>query len=262
MTTKKYKTNFPGLDSTAQKAFEKLKVAFTTAPVLQHFNPTLPSTIVTDASDFALSAIHLQPDSNSLLHPVLYYSHKLTPAEINYKIHDKELLGIVKAFREWCAWLVGFPHTVTAISDHSNLRYFMASQLLNRCQARWSSFLSEFDFQLDYAPGTRNPADAASQRQDYKPQEGDETTVNQRQAFLNLYHTAQIFPSEIQSNTPSSINSLSTYTLDNSELLNEFKTAYRTDTKWQTLLQQGDKTITQQDDLVLHNGHLFVPSSL
>lgn len=95
---KKYKTNFPGLDPPAHQVFEKLKIAFTTAPILQHFNPQAPSMIVTNAPDFALLAIHLQPDSNSLLHSVAYYSQKLAPAEINYDIHDKELLGIVKAF--------------------------------------------------------------------------------------------------------------------------------------------------------------------
>ena len=142
-----------------------------------------------------------------MLHSVAYYSHKLAPAKINYKIHNKELLSIVEAFCEWCAWLIESPHTITTITDHFNLQYFMSSWLLNQHQACWSSFLSEFDFQLDYAPSTKNPADAALWCPDYKPQEGDETIVNQCQALLNLYHTNQIFPSKIQSST-SSINSL------------------------------------------------------
>lgn len=52
------------------EAFKKFKTTFTTAPILHHFDPRLPSTIVMDVSDFALSAIYLQPDTNSLLHPV------------------------------------------------------------------------------------------------------------------------------------------------------------------------------------------------
>ncbi|KAH0578557.1 hypothetical protein H2248_003704, partial [Termitomyces sp. 'cryptogamus'] len=118
-----------------------------------------------------------------------------------------------------------------------------------------------FDFQLDYASGTKNPTNAASQGPDYIPQEGDEAIAQQCQALLNLYHTAQIFPSQTPPNTASlSINSLSTFLLDNSELLNKFKLAYHADTEWHTLLHQGNSSITQQDELIFHNGHLFVPA--
>ena len=74
LTTKKYKETFMGLTDTAKQAFKELKLAFTTAPVLQHFNPTLPSTLITDASDFTFTSILLQPDNKNLLHPVSYYS--------------------------------------------------------------------------------------------------------------------------------------------------------------------------------------------
>ena len=80
------------------RSFEALKSAFTSPPVLWPFNPLLPLTVITDASDFAMAGIHLQPDASGLLHPCSFYSQKWTPAEINYDTHDKELLAIIDCF--------------------------------------------------------------------------------------------------------------------------------------------------------------------
>ena len=131
LTKKKFTQSFPGLTDSAKNAFLKLKLAFTTAPVLCHFNPTLPITLITDASDFAFASILLQPDDENLLHPVTYYSRKFSPSEVNYEIHDKELLAIIDSFRDMRSWLVGSPHPISVISDHKNLEYFMTSRLLN-----------------------------------------------------------------------------------------------------------------------------------
>ena len=194
LTTKKAKEKFNGLTEAAKQAFYRLKLAFTTAPILQHFDPLIPSTLVTNASDYAFASILLQPDSEHLLHPVLYYSRKFTPAEINYKIHDKELLAIVDSFRDMQAWLVGSPHPISVISDHKNLEYFMSSCVLNHRQAHWSMFLSEFNFKLDYAPGKKNPADAPSRRSDFIPQQGDEVVKFQNKLLLTDYNLDRLFP--------------------------------------------------------------------
>jgi hypothetical protein len=69
---------------TAQAAFDTLKMAFTSAPVLIHPDPAKPFIVEMDASDFALGAILSQFGIDGLLHPVVFYSRKLTSAEINY----------------------------------------------------------------------------------------------------------------------------------------------------------------------------------
>ena len=74
LTTKKAKETFNGLTEAAKHAFNQLKLAFTTAPVLQHFDPLLPSTLITDASNYAFASILLQPNTEQLLHPISYYS--------------------------------------------------------------------------------------------------------------------------------------------------------------------------------------------
>ena len=85
---------------TTHLAFETLKKAFTSAPVLLHPDLTKPFTIETDVSDFAIGAIFSQSDNDGILHPVAFYSRKFTPPEINYLVYDKELFAIIFAFEE------------------------------------------------------------------------------------------------------------------------------------------------------------------
>ncbi|MBW0477890.1 hypothetical protein O181_017605 [Austropuccinia psidii MF-1] len=73
--------------------FQILKEAFTTAPFLSHFNISLPTIVETNASDYALGAVLSQVNDLGK-HPIAFDSPKLLPAELNYEIHDKELLGI------------------------------------------------------------------------------------------------------------------------------------------------------------------------
>ena len=115
----------------ARNAFNLLKTAFTSYPVLHHFDPRKPCILSTDASDFALSAVLSQPDEDGDNHPVAYYSRKLAPSKINYEVHNKELLAIVEAFCDMRHWLQGSPFPISVISDHKNLEYFMSSQILN-----------------------------------------------------------------------------------------------------------------------------------
>jgi len=152
-----------------QHAFQTLKTKFTSAPTLSIFDPTKPITVETDASDYALGAILSQPDCQQVLHPVAYYSRKFTPAELNYPVHDKEMLAIIAATKEWHHYLEGSPHPITFLTDHKNLEYFLTSPLLNRRQARWSELLSTLDFTITYRSGQSNThADALSRRPDYE----------------------------------------------------------------------------------------------
>ena len=84
-----------------QHAFESIKEAFSTAPILQHFDPEKECVVETDASDYVSSAVLSQPDHEGVLCPVAFLSRRHLPAECNYKIYDKELLAIVRAFEEW-----------------------------------------------------------------------------------------------------------------------------------------------------------------
>ncbi|KAJ1041039.1 hypothetical protein NDA10_003767 [Ustilago hordei] len=83
------------LPEEAQQAFHKLIQAFTSAGVLQHFDYHLPTRLETDASDFAIAGV-LKQEHEGRWHPVAFYSRKMSSAEKNYEIHDKELLAVYR----------------------------------------------------------------------------------------------------------------------------------------------------------------------
>jgi len=157
----------------AGAAFEELKRRFTTAAILAHFNAEKPVIIETDASDFAIGVVLSQRDEENRLHPVAFHSRKFQPAEINYEIHDKELLAVVDAFKHWSRYCEGAQHQVQVFSDHQNLEYFTTTKVLNRRQARWAQELAGIDFRIYYRPGTQNgKPDALSRRSEYRPGKG------------------------------------------------------------------------------------------
>jgi len=104
----------------------------------------------TDASDFDSTAVLSQYDDEGTLHPVAFFSKKYSPAECNYEIYDKELMAIVRAFEEWRAELQSVENSILVLTDHKNLEYFTTTKLLNRRQARWVQFLSQFNFKIVY----------------------------------------------------------------------------------------------------------------
>ncbi|KAJ8472542.1 hypothetical protein ONZ45_g16617 [Pleurotus djamor] len=249
----------------ARNAFAQLKSMFLSAPVLRHFNPSLPLTLATDASDYAISGVLQQPDDSGELHPVAFFSRKMSPAEINYDVHDKELLAIVDSFRDMRAWTLGSPHPIDVICDHKNLEYFMSSRILNRRQARWAMLLADFDFRLQWAPGSTNVADALSRRPDFELKRGDEHLDAQHQVLLSPKHIQNIHPLPPSATNPPllpTISAITTLAIDNSDLLAKFKRAYQRDTVWREAILNGDSDFRSEAGLVFHKGRLYVPPSL
>jgi hypothetical protein len=119
-----------------EKAEEVFKKAFISVPILVHTDSSKPFFLEACASDFALGSILSQYDKDGRLHPIVYCSRKFSAVEINYEIHDKELLAIIDALEEWRHLLEGAQHTTTVYTDHKNLKYFMSARVLNRKQAR------------------------------------------------------------------------------------------------------------------------------
>ncbi|KAG0161665.1 hypothetical protein PDIDSM_2097, partial [Penicillium digitatum] len=153
-----------------QLSFEALKKAFTSAPVLKAFDWSKEIVLETDASDFVSAGVLSQYDDAGILHPIAFFSKKHSAAECNYEIYDKELLAIIRCFEEWRPELEGTPSPVKVITDHRNLEYFTTTKLLNRRQARWSEFLSRFNFKIT--------------RSEDIPKEGDERLAHQSQTVL------------------------------------------------------------------------------
>jgi RNase H-like domain found in reverse transcriptase len=85
--------------------------------------------VETDASDYALSAILSLFDDEGVLHPVTFHSRTFTGAELNYDVHNKELLAIFEAFQHWQHYLEGSGSPRDVITDHKNLEYFATTKL-------------------------------------------------------------------------------------------------------------------------------------
>ncbi|RKK12564.1 hypothetical protein BFJ66_g18292, partial [Fusarium oxysporum f. sp. cepae] len=172
-------------DDTCEKAFVRLKEAFITAPILRPFDWTKDVILETDASDYVSAGVLSQYDNEGRLHPVAFFSKKHTATECNYEIYDKELMAIIRCFEEWRPELEGAPSPIRVITDHKNLEYFTTTKLLNRRQARWSEFLSRFNFQITYRPGKQGvKPDALTRRSEDLPKEGDERLAHQSQVVL------------------------------------------------------------------------------
>jgi len=157
-----------------RRSFNALKHAFTTAPILTHFIPDTPIIVETNASDYAVAGILSITCADREICPVAYYSWTLTTLELNYDTHDKELLAIFEAFRNWHHYLEGSASPIDVIMDHKNLEYFSTSKVLSHRQARWSKFLSQFNLVIHFRPGKLSAKpDALTRRWDVYPKEGD-----------------------------------------------------------------------------------------
>jgi len=158
-----------------EESFQKVKDGYRDNQFLILHDPEKQTWVHADASDYALGAEISQEDTNGKRRPVLFYSRKLLPAEMNYSTPDKELLAIVQTMKKFQHYLRGTKFPVIVKSDHRNLRTFMTTKELNARQARWAEELSSYNFVIEHIKGKENKvADALSRRPDYK----DDSAVN------------------------------------------------------------------------------------
>jgi hypothetical protein len=156
-----------------------MKSALQSALVLIQPDPYKEFFLECYTSDFATGAILSQKGTDSKLHPVAFLSKSLSPTEKNYDIFDKELLAIIRAFKEWRHLLEGSDTPIQVLTDHRNLEHFSGMKPLNHCQIRWVNFLVDYNFIIKYWLGIQNKkADLLSRRVDFvPPKEGGEPHV-------------------------------------------------------------------------------------
>ena len=120
-----------------------------------------------DASNYATGGVLSMRYSDKKWRPVAFISKFLSETERNYKIHNKEMLVVVRCLEAWRHFLEGAIEKFKIWTDHKNLEYFMKVQKLNRRQARWALYLSCFNFTLKHVLGSKmGKADSLSRRPD------------------------------------------------------------------------------------------------
>jgi hypothetical protein len=171
-----------------EAAFTQLKKTVCEAPVLIVPDPNKPYMVVTDASGFAIGAALCQDHGNGL-QPCAYISRKMNNHEVNYPVHEQELLAIIHALREWRHYLHGNQFTV--VTDHRSLQYLQTQPNLSARQVRWSEFLQQFDFIVTYRSGKENHvADALSRRPDHHLNSISESTIQVTDTLIQDIKTA------------------------------------------------------------------------
>jgi hypothetical protein len=157
----------------------KLKELITLGPVLFLPNDNLLFRLEADGSGIATSVVLSQRQVNdNTWHPVTFLSKALNPVEQDYEIHDTEMLAIIQGLEEWRHYLEGTRHPVKIWTDHKNLEYFRVAHKLNCRQARWSLYLSRFDFTLHHKPGqSMGKPDTLSRWADHRSGQGDDDNL-------------------------------------------------------------------------------------
>ena len=143
-------------DPAAEAAFSSLKERFSSAPILILPDPSRQFVVEVDASDVGVGAVLSQRARDGKFHPCAFFSRRLTPAEQNYDIGNRELLAVKLALEEWRQWLEGSLEPFLVWTDHKNLEYLRTAKRLNSRQARWALFFGRFNFTLSYRPGSKN----------------------------------------------------------------------------------------------------------
>jgi len=254
-----------------EAAFLKITILFASGktPILRHYDPERPALLETDASDFAIAGILSQKFEDGKIHPVRFTSRKLTPAELNYDVYDKEMLAVVFSLNKNRHFLQGAVHKTTIYSDHQNLTYFKSAVLLNRRQARWAEDLKQYNFVLLYRKGSSNAkADILSRCPAFTSKEGGTTSatnqsmldkeqwleVGAMQLDLEEYEDIQVSSMEIELLLPEAKESI--------------KEKARLDDRYRELCKQVtkggniDKRFTITDDLLCWKNRIYVPEGL
>jgi hypothetical protein len=141
-------------DDDYKEAFETLKKALTTAPIVQPPDWNLLFEIMCDASDFAIGAVLGQRVDNKL-NVIHYASNTLDAAQKNYATTEKEFLVVVFACDKFRPYIVD--SKVTIHTDHAAIRYLMSRKNAKSRLIRWVLFLQEFDSHTVDRKGAENP---------------------------------------------------------------------------------------------------------
>ena len=188
LTKKEYNNTFPEWTSRHQTAFDNIKQLVTSTACLTTIDPTtMPKNkifVTTNASDHGSGAVLSFGPTYALARPVAYDSRSFKGAELNYPVHEKEQLAIVRALAKWRTDLLGYKFEVW--SDHRTLQHLHTQRELSCRQARWLEFTSQFEYTIHYLLGEKNIVTDALSR---LPDTSTETIASIMNAKKRIVHS-------------------------------------------------------------------------
>ena len=157
----KVKEGYPLWEDTHQEAFVSLKkmVAEAVVDSLAYPNRDKPYTVLTDSSDKAIGGC-LEQEGR----PVAFYSQKLNDTQQRWSIYEKEAFALHQCLKKW-RHLVYNRLPITCKVDNKGVSCLLKQNFTNNKQARWASFLQQFDIKLEFIKGVDNVVADALSRQ-------------------------------------------------------------------------------------------------
>ena len=153
-------------DYTHQRAFDEIKrlvhahCTHHRVP-LEYTSGAPPIWLVTDGSHRGVAGVVLQGENFKTAKVAAFFSAKLTSAQMNYPVHEIEMLAGVESMLRHRDILLGCKFTW--LTDHKGLVHLLGQRNLSGRQARWMEKIAEYDYEVQYVPGVENVlADALS----------------------------------------------------------------------------------------------------
>lgn len=123
-------------------------------PILAIYDIKKPIFIETDASFKGIGATLKQPQDDGIIHPVAYYSRKLSNSEKRFDIIHLECKAIKDAIKYWQYYLIG--RSFTVFSDHKPLENLKTKARTDEILGDLILYLSQFNFNIVYKKGKDN----------------------------------------------------------------------------------------------------------
>ena len=188
--------------SESQEAFDKLKHAMTHAPVLLPPDFSIPFTLETDASGFAMGTVLAQNH-----HPIAFFSKLFCPRLQRSSTYERELHAITAAVCKWRHYLLGHPFVI--LTDHQSLKELLTQIIQTPEQQTHLSKLLGYDYTIEYQFGSDNAAADALSR---IPPQGQcltlslptfeflgevRTLLHQSSIFLDMWNKVRTSPTDL-----------------------------------------------------------------
>jgi len=171
----------------ADIAFNELKQALTTAPILSFPDFNKPFILYTDASDYAIGYILGQKDDKGRERVIAYAGTSLTKSQRNYHITEKECLALVSGIKHFHSYLANGKFQV--VTDHAALQFLKNIKDPKGRLARWAILLQSYDYDVIYKSGTKHGNADALSRRDYDTQLANDYSLEDDNTIFALQST-------------------------------------------------------------------------
>ena len=147
----------------------------------------------TDASGGAVAGVLMQLVDGKVWKPIAYTSKALDDVQSRWHSSALETYAAVYALKQWRLYLV--PQQFEIWTDNTVLQSLLtkSENLLTKQEARWITFLGEFNFDIRHVKGSENFADGLSRRPDYMPSNMDQPVSAMVQVELGVDDEVQTF---------------------------------------------------------------------